>query len=148
MYSVTFALMLLNKEAWQSVSRGAGVTLFWRESQCKNAKVNKEWLLLRNKQRERACKVDSVVQGRESRWASFSSAKARCVRKYTWWNPSTTSINRRLNGFLNCIYLCSKLLLMDGFKEMNCIKTISAQARIMTHWETGRCYFTTTSTIA
>lgn len=28
------------------------------------AKVNKEWLLLRNMQRERACKVDSEAQER------------------------------------------------------------------------------------
>lgn len=96
----------LNKEAWQSVSRGAGVMLFWRGSQCKNAKVNKEWLLLRNLQRERACKVGCVVQERESRWASFSSAKAQCVCKDTHWSLSITSTDRRLNGFSNCFYLC------------------------------------------
>lgn len=89
----------LNKDAWQSVSRGAGVMLFWRESQCKNVKVNKEWLLLRNMQRERACKAGSVVQDRESRWASFSSAKAQWVCEDTCWRPSMTSTNRWLEWF-------------------------------------------------
>lgn len=99
----------LTKEAWQSGSRGAGVMLFWRKSQCKNAKVNKEWLLLRNKLRERACKVDSVVQEREGRWASFSSAQAQWVCKDTQWSPGATSINRQLTGFSSCFCLCSKL---------------------------------------
>lgn len=89
----------LNKEAWQSVSWGAGVMLFWRESQCKNVKVNKEWLLLRNMQRERACKAGSVVQDRESRWASFSSAKAQWVCEDTCRRPSMTSTNRWLEWF-------------------------------------------------
>lgn len=73
----------LNKEAWQSVSRGSGAILLWRESQCKNAKVNKEWLLLRNKQRERACKVVSSVAQERQRWASFSSARVQCLQGHT-----------------------------------------------------------------
>lgn len=98
----------LNKEAWQSVSRGSGAILLWRESQCKNAKVNKEWLLLRNKQRERACKVVSSVVQERQRWASFSN-----VCKDTCWGPGKMSINRQLNGFPNGFHLYSKLFFQD-----------------------------------
>lgn len=142
---VTLASVLLwIKRPDNQSPRGARVMLFWRKSQCKNAKVNKEWLLLGNKPRERAFKVDSVVQEREGRWASFSSAKAQWVCKDTQWSPSTTSINRRLTGFSNCFCLCSELLVMDGFKEMNCIKKTFLHNQ--ESWLTEKCYFTITST--
>ncbi len=94
-YIVAFSLTpLWIKRPDNQSPEGLGLCCSDGESQCKNAKVNKEWLLLRNKQRERACKAGSVVQDRERTWASFSSAKAQRVCKDTCWRPGTASINR------------------------------------------------------
>lgn len=79
----------LNKEAWQSVSRGSGVLSFWKESQCKNAKVNKEWLLLRNRRRERACKVGSVAREREEKVGLIQLGKD--TRWWPGWMDSQTA---------------------------------------------------------
>lgn len=102
----------LNKEAWQSVPRGSGVLSFWRESQCKNAKVNKEWLLLRNKQRERACKVGSVV--RESEGGPHSARQG---------HTSMTG----LNGFSNHFCLFGKQLWMREMNGEDCLAFLYKQ---------------------
>lgn len=80
----------------------------------KPAKVNKEWLLLRNKSRERAGKAVSwrgALTPHRAVGAAFAMDASRR-------GAGMTSINRGVNELPNCLRLYSKQLRQDKYKKV------------------------------